>query len=758
MSEHEKTKRQQEGNPRIDGTSSDIVEESSSTSLEGNQVVLKKNKKKKTKILEIEEVRGISDGKLEIDAEKDVKEAELEQHGNQDGKKKRRKDRDGDEGGNEAPKGAKNRKRKQEDGGLVNLNVDANTKKRKKDNVFEISDLSSGATPGEVSGDENKTSGKVADAENQTVCENSTGKKENVKAKRNKNDKKLEIPKHLVLETLEVQRHMVVENEVSTNDDKLHILVNKAKTKAKRVLDSCEHKENSHERCTNGSQSLSMEVRKEIQEIREMPSTSTAINVKRKKNKEKDGNEENQEAEEHSKNPLKIKGKIRKPFQTVEAEGNKETSNVMKEKAADDSVACSLKSKKSFSNGSNISSLKKKKVTFSSEIEVFTYRTDSGNEGNSEIPVIQGKHFTKEEDEKILEAIDEYIKHGNQDGKKKRRKDRDGDEGGNEAPKGAKNRKRKQEDGGLVNLNVDANTKKRKKDNVFEISDLSSGATPGEVSGDENKTSGKVADADNHTVCENSTGKIENVKAKRNKNDKKLEIPKHLVLETLEVQRHMVVENEVSTNDDKLHILVNKAKTKAKRVLDSCEHKENSHETCTNGSQSLSMEVRKEIQEIREMPSTSTAINVKRKKSKEKDGNAENQEAEEHSKNPLKIKGKIRKPFQTVEAEGNKETSNVMKEKEADDSVACSLKSKKSFSNGSNISSLKKKKVTFSSEIEVFTYRTDSGNEGNSEIPVIQGKHFTKEEDEKILEAIDEYIKVCLWGRLVCRNGLYETI
>ncbi|XP_042435736.1 uncharacterized protein LOC122021656 isoform X1 [Zingiber officinale] len=410
MSEHEKTKRQQEGNPRIDGTSSDIVEESSSTSLEGNQVVLKKNKKKKTKILEIEEVRGISDGKLEIDAEKDVKEAELEQHGNQDGKKKRRKDRDGDEGGNEAPKGAKNRKRKQEDGGLVNLNVDANTKKRKKDNVFEISDLSSGATPGEVSGDENKTSGKVADADNHTVCENSTGKIENVKAKRNKNDKKLEIPKHLVLETLEVQRHMVVENEVSTNDDKLHILVNKAKTKAKRVLDSCEHKENSHETCTNGSQSLSMEVRKEIQEIREMPSTSTAINVKRKKSKEKDGNAENQEAEEHSKNPLKIKGKIRKPFQTVEAEGNKETSNVMKEKEADDSVACSLKSKKSFSNGSNISSLKKKKVTFSSEIEVFTYRTDSGNEGNSEIPVIQGKHFTKEEDEKILEAIDEYIK------------------------------------------------------------------------------------------------------------------------------------------------------------------------------------------------------------------------------------------------------------------------------------------------------------------------------------------------------------
>ncbi|KAG6476275.1 hypothetical protein ZIOFF_065514 [Zingiber officinale] len=76
MSEHEKTKRQQEGNPGIDGTSSDIVEESSSTSLEGNQVVLKKNKKKKTKILDIEEVRGISDGKLEIDAEKDVKEAD----------------------------------------------------------------------------------------------------------------------------------------------------------------------------------------------------------------------------------------------------------------------------------------------------------------------------------------------------------------------------------------------------------------------------------------------------------------------------------------------------------------------------------------------------------------------------------------------------------------------------------------------------------------------------------------------------------
>ncbi|XP_074587434.1 uncharacterized protein LOC141843275 [Curcuma longa] len=381
----DKKKRQQEGNPRMDGTSSDIVEESSSTSLEGNQVALKKHKKKKTKNLKIEEVRGISDGKLETDAEKDVKEAELEQHDSQYGKKKRMKDRDGDEGGNEAPKGAKNRKRKQGDGGLVNLNVDANTKKRKKDNVLEIGALSAAA---EVSGDKNKTSGKVVDADN--VCVSGKGK---VKAKRNKNDKKFEKPKHLVLETLEVRRHMVVENEVSTNDDKLHISVNKGK----RTLEACEHKENSHEICTNGSQSLSMEVGKEVQEISEMPSTSITINKKRKNSKEKDENAENQEAEEHSKNPLKIKGKIRKPIQVVEAEGNKETS-------------CSLTSKNSFRNDSNISSLKKKKVTFSSEIEVFTYLIDSGNEGNSEIPVIQGKRFTKEEDEKILKAIDEYIK------------------------------------------------------------------------------------------------------------------------------------------------------------------------------------------------------------------------------------------------------------------------------------------------------------------------------------------------------------
>lgn len=421
MSEHEKKKRktkdkkkrQQAVNPRMDCMSSDIVEESSSISSEGTRVALKRHKKKKTKNLEIEEGRGISDGKLETDAEKDVKEAELEQHGSQDGKKKG-KDRDGDEGGNEAPKGEKNRKRKQVDGGLANSNLDANVKKRKKDNVLEISALSAGATPGEVSGDKNKTSGKVVDADNNTVCENGKGDIENLKAKRNKNYKKLENPKHFVLETVEAGRQMVAENEVSMNDGKLHISVNKtkrkAKTKAKGALDACEHKENSHGTCTNGSQSLSMEVRKEVQEISEMPSTSTTINKKRKKSKEKDANAENQEAEKHSKNPLKIKEKIRKPIQAVEAEGNKETSSVRKEKAANDSVACSLKSEKSFKNGSNISSLKKKKVTFSSEIEVFTYGIDSGNEENSEISVIQGKRFTKKEDEKILEAIDEYIK------------------------------------------------------------------------------------------------------------------------------------------------------------------------------------------------------------------------------------------------------------------------------------------------------------------------------------------------------------
>lgn len=404
----DKKKRQQEVNPGMDCMRSDIVEESLSISSEGTQVALKRHKKKKTKNLEIEEGGGISDGKLETDAEKDVEEVELEQHVSQDGKEKR-KDRDGDEGGNEAPKGAKNRKRKQVDGGLANSNLDANMKKRKKDNVLEISALSAGAIPGEVSGDKNKTSGKVVDTDNNTVCENGKGNIENVKAKRNKNSKKLENPKHFVLETVEVGRQMVSEIEVSMNDDKLHISVNKAKTKAKGALDSCEHKENSHGTGTNGSQSLSMEVRKEVQEISEMPSTSTTINKKRKKSKEKDANAENQ-AEKHSKNPLKIKEKIRKPIQAVETEGNKETSSVRKEKAANDSVACSLKSEKSFWNGSNISSLKKKKVTFSSKIEVFTYGTDSGNEGNSEISVIQGKRFTKKEDEKILEAIDEYIK------------------------------------------------------------------------------------------------------------------------------------------------------------------------------------------------------------------------------------------------------------------------------------------------------------------------------------------------------------
>ncbi|KAG6500554.1 uncharacterized protein LOC121997146 [Zingiber officinale] len=455
MSEHEKKKykkkKQLEDNGMMDGTSSSILEEHSGSSLVENQVALKKHKKKKTKNLMSEGGRGVSNGKFETDGEKDVEEAEIEQHGSQDGKKKRRKardgdgggseaskgeeyrkrkqgddglviltvdtnmkkrrkDRDGDRGGSEAPKAEENWKRKQRDGDLVNLTVDTNIKKRKKDNVLKVSALSTGPTAGEVSGDKNSEGGKVAAADSNIVCDSGRDKMENVKVRRKKNDKKLENP-HM-LEIRDAERAMAAENEVSTNHDKLHISVDKAKMKVKKAHDTCEFKVDSHETCTNGNQSLGMEVWKEAQEISEMPSATTILNRKRKKSK-KDENTENQEAEKDSENILKDKDKQRKPIQAAEVEGNKETSSVRKEKATDDSEVCSSKNKKCFKNGSDVSSLKKKKVSFSSEVEVFPYGIGSHNEENeenAEMPIIQGKRFTKEEDQKILEAIDDYIK------------------------------------------------------------------------------------------------------------------------------------------------------------------------------------------------------------------------------------------------------------------------------------------------------------------------------------------------------------
>ncbi|XP_074582260.1 uncharacterized protein LOC141838628 [Curcuma longa] len=453
MSEHVekyKKKKQPEDNGKMDVMSSGIVEDGSSGSLVENQVALKKHKKTKTKSLMNEEGRGISSGKFATDVEKDVEKAEIEQHGSQDGKKKRRKARDGDGGGSEAPKGEENRERKQGDDGLVNLTVDANMKKRrkdrdgdgggseapkaeenrkrkqrdgdlvnmavdtnmkkrKKDNVLKVSALSTGPTAGEASGDKNREGGKVAADDNNIVCDSGRNNMENVKARRKKNDKKLENHKHLVLEIRDVERAMVAENEASTNPDRLHISVDKAKRKVKRAHDACEFKVDSHETCTNGNQSLGIEVRKATQEISEMPSATTILNKKRKKSK-KDQNSENQEAENHSENTLKNKDKLRKPIQAAEAEGNKDTSSVRKEKATDDSEVCSSKNKKCFKDGSDVSSLKKKKVSFSSEVEVFPNGTGSYNEENAEIPLIQGKRFSKEEDQKILEAIDEYIK------------------------------------------------------------------------------------------------------------------------------------------------------------------------------------------------------------------------------------------------------------------------------------------------------------------------------------------------------------
>ncbi|KAG6496636.1 hypothetical protein ZIOFF_044506 [Zingiber officinale] len=442
----------------MDGTSSSILEERSGSSLVENQVALKKHKKKKTKNLMSEGGRGVSNGKFETDGEMDVEEAEIEQHGSQDGKKKRRKardgdgggseaskgeeyrkrkqgddglviltvdtnmkkrrkDRDGDRGGSEAPKAEENWKRKQRDGDLVNLTVDTNIKKRKKDNVLQVSALSTGPTAGEVSGDKNREGGKVAAADSNIVCDSGRDKMENVKVRRKKNDKKLENP--LMLEIRDAERAMAAENEVSTNHDKLHISVDKAKMKVKKAHDTCEFKVDSHETCTNGNQSLGMEVWKEAQEISEMPSATTILNRKRKKSK-KDENSENQEAEKDSENILKDKDKQRKPIQAAEVEGNKETSSVRKEKATDDSEVCSSKNKKCFKNGSDVSSLKKKKVSFSSEVEVFPYGIGSHNEENeenAEMPIIQGKRFTKEEDQKILEAIDDYIKAYMEDGK-----------------------------------------------------------------------------------------------------------------------------------------------------------------------------------------------------------------------------------------------------------------------------------------------------------------------------------------------------
>ncbi|WOL19450.1 cyclin-D-binding Myb-like transcription factor 1 [Canna indica] len=178
-------------------------------------------------------------------------------------------------------------------------------------------------------------------------------------------------------------------------------------------------------------------------------------------------------------------------------------------------------------------------------------------------------------------------------------------------------------------------------------------------------------------------------------------------------------------------------KMKRKKTLDNDEVEKDSIATLKDGKQ-LDMACKKSPEDyMSEIPSNTISTNKKRKISKGKDEKGYNQTTKDPSKNAVNVEDKTTgKSVQDAEAAGKQKNFNV--------SEASNPKKKmKEPKNGSDTSALnkKKKKVSFSNEIKVFPAGIETNAEKNAEGSLVQGKRFTPEEDNKIKEAIDEYIQ-----------------
>ncbi|RWW12259.1 hypothetical protein GW17_00024080 [Ensete ventricosum] len=388
-----KDRKKKQKDRRMDGESSDKVEQGFddcdvSAALEEAKGASKKHKKKKSK--DLEKNKKNPDDK---DQEHERIEAELELDSKEDDnrKKKNKRKKNGNGDGecdkrvnhvqeDEAQKGEESRKRKRNQGDDVGarLSIHAEVKVRKG----RMSTTSALGT------DKNKTAGNVEDAS----LENNLGfgrckfGSEDAMEERRKDHE-----------------------EVQTSGDK-------KRTKRDKAFDNPEFESGSYEMGKEVKQSLSIEGNKAAEDdISEKASHATTIGKKRKKCKEKkDKKEDNQTAKGPSKNEVNlVDKKTEKKSSAAKPEGNGEISSTKKKKkGSDDFEASNTKNKgKSTKDGSDTSSLKrnKKKVSFSSEVEVFPAGNENMNNENTERPLIQGKRFTLEEDEKIKEAIDEYI-------------------------------------------------------------------------------------------------------------------------------------------------------------------------------------------------------------------------------------------------------------------------------------------------------------------------------------------------------------
>ncbi|CAD5167471.1 unnamed protein product [Musa acuminata subsp. malaccensis] len=390
-----KDRKKKRKDKRMDGESGDKVEQGFddcdvSAALEEAKVASKKHKKKKSKDLEKNQKN--PDDKVQ---EHERIEAELELDSKEDGNKKKKKNKrkkngNGDEEcdkrvnhvqEDEAQKGEESRKRKRNQGDDVGarLSVHAEVKVRKKDRMSTASALGT---------DENKTAGNAADAS----LENNLG-----------------FGRCKVGSRDEMEERRKDHEEVQTSGYK-------KRTKREKAFDNPEFENGSYETGKEVKQSLSIEDNKAAEDgISEMASHATAIGKKRKKNKEKkDKKGDDQTAKGPSKNEVNlVDKKTEKKSPAAKPEGNGEISSTKKKKkGSDDFEASDTKNKgKRTKDGSDTSALKKnkKKVSFSSEVEVFPAGNENMNNENTEEPLIQGKRFTPEEDKKIKEAIDEYI-------------------------------------------------------------------------------------------------------------------------------------------------------------------------------------------------------------------------------------------------------------------------------------------------------------------------------------------------------------
>ncbi|URE25350.1 SANT [Musa troglodytarum] len=390
-----KDRKKKQKDKRTDGGSSDKVEQGFddcdvSAALEEAKVASKKHKKKKSK--DLDKNQKIPDDKVQ---EHERVEVELELDSKEDGSKKKKKNKrkkngNGDEEcdkrvnhvqQDEAQKGEESRKRKRNQGDDVGarLSVHAEVKVRKKDRMSTASALGT---------DENKTAGNAADAS----LENNLG-----------------FGRCKVGSGDEMEERRKDREEVQTSGYK-------KRTKREKAFDNPEFENGSYETGKEVKQPLSIGDNKAAEEdISEMASHATEIGKKRKKSKEKkDKKGDNQTAKGPSKNEVNlVDKKTEKKSPAAKPEGNGEISSTKKKKkGSDDFEASDTKNKgRSTKDGSDTSALKKnkKKVSFSSEVEVFPAGNENLNNENTEKPLIQGKRFTPEEDEKIKEAIDEYV-------------------------------------------------------------------------------------------------------------------------------------------------------------------------------------------------------------------------------------------------------------------------------------------------------------------------------------------------------------